>query len=83
MNAVEAEIGGLVAREYKEGFVTEIDSDTLPPGLDERVIRTISGKKNEPDFMLEWRLEAYRQWRQDANARMGACALPTHRFSGH
>ena len=62
MSAVEAEIGGLVSREYKEGFVTEIDSDTLPPGLDERVIRTISGKKNEPDFMLEWRLDAYRRW---------------------
>ena len=62
MSAVEAEISGLVGREYKEGFVTEIDSDTLPPGLDERVIRTISGKKNEPDFMLEWRLEAYRHW---------------------
>ena len=62
MSALEAEISGLVGREYKEGFVTEIDSDTLPPGLDERVIRTISGKKNEPDFMLEWRLDAYRRW---------------------
>ena len=62
MSALNAEIGGLVGREYKEGFVTEIDSDTLPPGLDERVIRTISGKKNEPDFMLEWRLNAYRRW---------------------
>ena len=62
MSAVEAEIGSLVAREYKEGFVTEIDSDTLPPGLDEGVIRTISDKKNEPDFMLEWRLDAYRRW---------------------
>ena len=62
MSALNAEIGGLVGREYKEGFVTEIDSDTLPPGLDEGVIRTISGKKNEPDFMLEWRLEAFRRW---------------------
>ena len=62
MSALEVEIGGLVGREYKEGFVTEIDSDTLPPGLDERVIRTISGKKNEPDFMLEWRLDAYKRW---------------------
>ena len=62
MSALDAEIGGLVGREYKEGFVTEIDSDTLPPGLDEGVIRTISDKKNEPDFMLEWRLDAYRRW---------------------
>ena len=43
MSAVEAEISDLVGREYKAGFVTEIDSDTLPPGLDESVIRTISG----------------------------------------
>ena len=42
MSAVDAEISGLVSREYKEGFVTEINSDTLPPGLDERVIQTIS-----------------------------------------
>ena len=62
MSALNAEIGGLVGREYKEGFVTEIDSDTLPPGLDEGVIRTISDKKNEPDFMLEWRLDAYKRW---------------------
>ena len=62
MSALNAEISGLVGREYKEGFVTEIDSDTLPPGLDEGVIRTISDKKNEPDFMLEWRLEAFRRW---------------------
>jgi len=62
MSALETEIGGFVGREYKEGFVTEIDSDTLPPGLDEGVIRTISDKKNEPDFMLEWRLDAYRRW---------------------
>jgi len=62
MSALNTEIGGLVGREYKEGFVTEIDSDTLPPGLDEGVIRTISDKKNEPDFMLEWRLEAFRRW---------------------
>jgi Fe-S cluster assembly protein SufB len=62
MSAIETDISGVVAREYKEGFVTEIDSDTLPPGLDERVIRTISGKKNEPDFMLEWRLDAYKRW---------------------
>jgi Fe-S cluster assembly protein SufB len=62
MSPAQAEISGLVGREYKEGFVTEIDSDTLPPGLDERVIRIISGKKKEPDFMLEWRLDAYRRW---------------------
>ena len=56
------ELDALVKREYKEGFVTDIESDTLPPGLDEDVIREISRRKNEPEFMLEWRLEAYRKW---------------------
>ena len=52
----------IVKSEYEHGFVTEIESDTLPPGLDEGVIRTISARKNEPEFMLEWRLAAYRKW---------------------
>ena len=51
-----------VAQTYKHGFVTDIDSDTLPPGLNEDVIRIISAKKQEPDFLLEWRLQAYRHW---------------------
>jgi Fe-S cluster assembly protein SufB len=49
-------------QEYKWGFVTEIDADTVPPGLNEDVIRLISKKKKEPEFMLEWRLKAYRHW---------------------
>ncbi len=52
----------LVNRRYEHGFVTDIESDSLPPGLDEDVVRAISAKKNEPEFMLEWRLKAYRQW---------------------
>ena len=52
----------LVNREYKWGFVTDIESDSLPPGLNEDVIRLISEKKNEPAFLLEWRLKAYRGW---------------------
>src|SRR5690606_20424277 len=47
---------------YKHGFITDIASDSLPPGLDESVIRAISLRKNEPEFMLEWRLKAYRHW---------------------
>jgi len=54
----------LVNRRYRHGFVTDIESDSLPPGLDENVIRAISARKNEPEFMLEWRLRAYRHWRQ-------------------
>ncbi|MBI2088716.1 MAG: Fe-S cluster assembly protein SufB [Deltaproteobacteria bacterium] len=52
----------LANREYKYGFVTEIEADTIPPGLSEDIIRTISAKKEEPEWMLEWRLKAYRYW---------------------
>jgi len=52
----------LVDHEYKWGFVTEIDADAAPKGLNEDIIRLISTKKNEPEFMLEWRLKAYRHW---------------------
>ncbi|HVT45147.1 MAG TPA: Fe-S cluster assembly protein SufB [Thermoanaerobaculia bacterium] len=52
----------LANREYKYGFVTDIEADTVPPGLDEDVIRLISAKKGEPEFMLEWRLKAFRHW---------------------
>ncbi len=56
------EIDALIGREYEAGFVTNVEAETLPPGLDESVIRIISGKKNEPEWMLEWRLEAFRKW---------------------
>ncbi|WP_163575460.1 Fe-S cluster assembly protein SufB [Halomonas faecis] len=56
------EMEQLVRREYKEGFVTDIESDTVPPGLDENTIAFISKKKGEPEWMLEWRLKAYQQW---------------------
>src|SRR5438445_6221432 len=55
-------IEALVNREYAYGFVTDVETDTVPAGLNEDVIRTISAKKNEPEFMLEWRLKAYRRW---------------------
>jgi Fe-S cluster assembly protein SufB len=52
----------IVKSEYEHGFVTEIESDTLPPGLDEDVVRAISARKGEPEFMLEYRLKAFRHW---------------------
>jgi len=51
-----------VLQPYKYGFVTDIDAETVPPGLNEDVIRLISAKKSEPEFMLKWRLKAYRHW---------------------
>ena len=56
--ALERQLG----REYQHGFVTELEAETLPPGLDEGVIQRISEIKGEPSFMLEWRLAAYQQW---------------------
>jgi Fe-S cluster assembly protein SufB len=52
----------LANQEYKYGFVTEVEADAVPKGLDENIIRVISAKKHEPEFMLEWRLRAYRNW---------------------
>jgi Fe-S cluster assembly protein SufB len=56
------DLEALVGQKYRHGFVTDIESDTFPPGLNEDVIRAISLKKREPAFMLEWRLKAYRHW---------------------
>ncbi len=57
-----ATVQALVNQPYKYGFVTAIESDTIPRGLSEDVVRMISAKKNEPEYMLEFRLKAYRQW---------------------
>jgi len=62
MSAKQPELETLVARKYRHGFVTDIASDTVAPGLDEDVIRLISAKKSEPAFMLDWRLKAFRRW---------------------
>lgn len=53
-----------VNQKYKYGFVTNIESDTIAPGLNETVIRLISSKKNEPEFMLKWRLQAFAHWQK-------------------
>jgi Fe-S cluster assembly protein SufB len=58
----ESSVESLVNREYQYGFVTDIESEVLPRGLNEGVIRAISGKKQEPGWMLEWRLKAYERW---------------------
>src|SRR5574341_577098 len=52
----------LTKSEYKYGFTTDIATDVAPKGLNEDIIRLISSKKNEPEFMLEWRLKAFRNW---------------------
>ena len=63
LNEKTIEKNTLSSREYKYGFVTDIEMDTIPKGLNEDVIRLIVAKKGEPDWMLEWRLKAYRHWK--------------------
>ena len=59
---MSSSVESLVNQEYKYGFVTDIAADSFPPGLNEDVVRAISAKKQEPAFLLEWRLQAYRKW---------------------
>ena len=56
------DIEAIANEEYKEGWTTDIEMELAPPGLNEDIIRYISAKKNEPDFLLEWRLKAYEHW---------------------
>ena len=62
MSAVQSEIRELTSREYQYGFVTDLEAEVVPRGLSEDVVRLISSKKNEPQWMLDWRLRAYRHW---------------------
>jgi Fe-S cluster assembly protein SufB len=62
MSTATETIEGLVKQEYKYGFVTDVETDSAPPGLNEEIVRLISSKKNEPPFLLEWRLKAFRHW---------------------
>lgn len=62
MSSSTETLESLTSKEYQYGFSTEIDSDTIPPGLSEDVVRLISAKKDEPDFLLQWRLKAYRHF---------------------
>jgi Fe-S cluster assembly protein SufB len=62
MSTATETIEGLVKQDYKYGFITDVEADAAPPGLNEDIVRFISHKKNEPDWLLEWRLKAYRHW---------------------
>ncbi|HEX9419681.1 MAG TPA: Fe-S cluster assembly protein SufB, partial [Methylomirabilota bacterium] len=69
MSTTAKTVEALVNREYEWGFVTDIEADVIPAGLNEDVVRLISSKKSEPAFMLEWRLRAFRHW-----VKMGTAA---------
>ena len=76
MNAPAHPLGDLVARGYEYGFVTDIDTETVPPGLSEDVVRLISARKGEPGWLLEWRLKAYRHWLQMAHPQWASVVHP-------
>ncbi len=63
MSTRSPDVEDFIGKKYQHGFVTDIDADTVPPGLDENVIRLISSKKKEPAFLLEWRLRAFEHWK--------------------
>jgi Fe-S cluster assembly protein SufB len=74
---MEEKVETLVNREYKWGFVTDIEADTVPKGLNEDIIRLISAKKNEPQFLLDWRLKAYRGWLRMSEPHWPNVVYPT------
>jgi Fe-S cluster assembly protein SufB len=79
MSTTAKTVEAAVNREYEWGFVTDIEADAIAPGLNEDIIRLISSKKNEPEFMLEWRLRAYRHWvKMDKGAGEPRWANVTH-----
>jgi Fe-S cluster assembly protein SufB len=63
LSSKSQDVEALVGQKYRHGFITDIESDSLPPGLDEGVVAAISKKKHEPQFLLDWRLKAFRHWR--------------------
>ena len=62
MSTSSEHISQLINRDYEAGWTTDIEQDTAPPGLDESIVRFISAKKREPEWLLEWRLKAFRHW---------------------
>src|SRR5690349_24334339 len=62
MSTATETIEGLVQKEYKYGFYTDVETESAPPGLNEDIIRLISAKKKEPTWLTDWRLKAYRHW---------------------
>ena len=76
MSSSSDTIDSLVKNEYKYGFTTDIESETLEAGLNEDVVRFISQKKNEPDFVLDWRLKAFRHWQKMEDPRWSHVKYP-------
>ena len=76
-------IDDAINQDYKYGFVSDIEQDIIPPGLNEDVIRLISSKKNEPKWLLEWRLKSYRNWKKMVEPTWGKSRISPNRLPGH
>jgi len=76
MAATDTMLDEMIGGEYQHGFVTDLENDVIPRGLTEETIRMISARKNEPEFMLEWRLKAYRHWLTMAEPTWQAVKFP-------
>jgi hypothetical protein len=88
MSSTVDTIRGLAEQDYKWGFVTDIDEDRVPKGLSEDIVRLISARKGEPEFMLEWRLNALRHWfrmakREEGEPNVGQPDHRSHRLPEH
>ena len=83
MASKQQDVKELVERKYEHGFVTDIESETLPPGIDESVIRHISKMKGEPQFMLDWRLKAFAPLAGSGGTGLGQTGHRPDRLSGH
>ena len=77
-----AHIEEVVRKDYEHGWTTDIESDVFPPGLDENVVRAISAKKDEPEWLLEWRLKAYRRWLTMTEPHWGYHQYPAVNYQG-
>src|SRR5215213_2079033 len=73
---MSSSIEQLISREYEAGFVTDIEAETIPRGLSEETVRLISAKKNEPQWLLDWRLKAFRRWQQMAEPHWSNVTYP-------
>ena len=71
-----AQIHAQLGRKYDAGFITDIETDSLPPGLSEDIIRALSAKKHEPEWMTQWRLAAYRHWQTMPNPEWAKLNIP-------
>jgi Fe-S cluster assembly protein SufB len=80
MTTATSTIQELANREYKWGFVTDIEAETVPRGLNEDIVRLISAKKKEPEWLLEWRLKAYRHWLTMKDPKWAHVRYPTVNF---